>query len=99
MFLVTKLNVESLGTKILYADCKHDSKDAKLLCMQAIFDNITELKIINSEYQMTIINNEIVHCYERCYLFGKELKYVFEIIETHSLHVDDSMHSMHDDNK
>lgn len=88
MFLVSRLDIENQKVEIIYADCKNESNYAKLSCMQKIFDSVTMLKQ-NRDIIMQIIDDKQVNVYQRGFVFGKDLVYVYQILETNSLHCDD----------
>ena len=83
MYIVSKLDIENQKVDIIHADCKNAPDYAKLYSMQKIFDHVTILKQ-NRDVTMNIIDDCQVNVYAKNMLFGKDLLFIYQIIETTS---------------
>lgn len=89
MWIVTKLNVSTQEVGITYADCKNEDRDAKLNCMQAVFNELAELKKNEEGVQMNIQDDQTINIYKKGYLYGKEQLFKYQIINCRASHMDD----------
>ena len=75
--IITKLNIESLTVSIIEDIECDDSLD---VCQNILFKNVEE-DLIDTSLCSSIIDKMTFHIFQRGLLYGKTLKYIYQIIQ------------------
>lgn len=82
MYVVSKLNVDINTVEIVYIELDEDDDAAALSALNELMCDIENLKKSEDiENQKVIVNSNRIEIFQRGYITGKTLKYVYEIIK------------------
>lgn len=79
MYIVTKLNIDTHTVEIVHVEL-NDDENAHLCALNELMSDITLIKENQDvENQIVIEDNNRFEVFQRGYITGKTLKYVYEI--------------------
>ena len=89
MYIVSKLNIDTNKVDIIFVE-QNDDDNAHLCALNELMEDIDYIKENQDvENQVVIEDSNRIEVYQRGYITGKNLKYVYEIIRYNDEITDD----------
>jgi hypothetical protein len=83
MYVVTRLNCDTNDTTIVYISDKDPSENPFIISYEKLIDDVDVYRLKNTDIctDIKVITKERIEVFDRGYISGKTLKFVYQIQE------------------